>query len=212
MDDFCSIDGLLYSLERPPPSYAADRVVVVPVGKSGPPAPVAKTGQTTSYATGDDGALQKGVGMDTGRFVDNSNGTVTDKLTGLIWLKEGQCTQFYSGDPMGGNQRSWTTAMDSANKLASPYCGLSDGSVAGDWRLPNVNELGSLIDWGGYAPALPTDCPLASSTGLGDYYWSSTSMGYSADGAWRVGFYYGYGINGGGKSGNYYVRCVRGGQ
>ena len=49
--------------------------------------PVPKTGQTTSYGTREDGALQKGVAWPTPRFTDNNNGTVTDKLTGLIWMK-----------------------------------------------------------------------------------------------------------------------------
>jgi hypothetical protein len=55
----------------------------------------AKTGQTASYATGDDGNLQKGVTLPSPRFTcnpsedctpGNNNGTVTDNLTGLIWL------------------------------------------------------------------------------------------------------------------------------
>ncbi len=54
-------------------------------------APVPKTGQTTSYATGDDGILQKGVVWPIPRFKDNNNGTVTDNLTGLIWLKNANC-------------------------------------------------------------------------------------------------------------------------
>ena len=65
-------------------SQAADSVVVIPMGNHG--APVAKTGQTTSTMPGDDGALQKGVSVSS-RFKDNGNGTVTDGLTGLIWLK-----------------------------------------------------------------------------------------------------------------------------
>jgi len=55
------------------------------------PAPVPKTGQTTSYATGDDGDLEKGVAWPDPRFMDNGNGTVTDNLTGLIWLKNANC-------------------------------------------------------------------------------------------------------------------------
>ena len=46
-----------------------------------------KTGQKTSYATGDDGALRKGVSWASPRFTDNGDGTVTDNLTGLVWLK-----------------------------------------------------------------------------------------------------------------------------
>ena len=41
------------------------------------PAPVPKTGQTISYAAGDDGALQKGVTWPVPRFTDNGDGTVT---------------------------------------------------------------------------------------------------------------------------------------
>ncbi len=192
------------------PSSAADKVVVIPLGKSGPIAPTAKTGQTTSYATGDDGDLEKGVAMDSGRFVDNNNGTVTDKQTGLIWLKEGQCASFYSGDATGENRRPWAAAVDSANKLASGYCGLTDGSAVGDWRLPNVNELNSLIDRGRYNPALPAGCPLAESTVASDY-WSSTTYASYSNYALDVYFYNGLVIYGY-KSSSYYVRCVRGGQ
>ena len=55
-----------------------------------PPAPVPKTGQTTSFAKvakGDDGNLMSGVAWPNPRFTDNNDGTVTDNLTGLIWLK-----------------------------------------------------------------------------------------------------------------------------
>ena len=65
---------------------AEDGFYVIPTMK-GNYAPVPKTGQTTSYGTGDDGALQKGVAWPTPRFTDNSNGTVTDNLTRLIWMK-----------------------------------------------------------------------------------------------------------------------------
>ena len=57
------------------------------------PAPVSKTGQTVSYATGDDGDLERGVEKPPlkDRFTDNGDGTVTDNLTGLIWLKNADC-------------------------------------------------------------------------------------------------------------------------
>ena len=52
---------------------------------------VPKTGQTTSFDANnpkrDDGALQRGVPSPNPRFTDNSNGTIMDNLTGLIWLK-----------------------------------------------------------------------------------------------------------------------------
>jgi hypothetical protein len=56
-----------------------------------------QTGQTLCYdtlgviincsGTAQDGAMQKGVGLPTPRFTDNTNGTITDNLTGLIWLQ-----------------------------------------------------------------------------------------------------------------------------
>lgn len=187
------------------PSQAEDRVVVVPLGGQRG-APVAKTGQTTSYRTGDDGDLQKGVSV-SGRFKDNGNGTVTDGLTGLIWLKNGQCTQFFSGDTTGLNYRPWADAIDAANQLASGYCGLLDGSKAGDWRLPNRKELDSLLDLGRAYPALPAGCPL---TNFGSF-WSSTTNVASTGRAWLVDLQSGDVFNDP-KSDTYYVRAVRGGQ
>ena len=48
---------------------------------------VGKTGQMTSYTEGDDGDLERGVTLANPRFTDYSDGTVTDNLTDLIWLK-----------------------------------------------------------------------------------------------------------------------------
>ena len=55
------------------------------------PAPVEKTGQTISYATGDDGDLEMGMTWPVPRFTDNEDGMVTDNLTGLMWLKDANC-------------------------------------------------------------------------------------------------------------------------
>ena len=137
-------------------------------------ASVEKTGQTTSYATGDDGDLQKGVAWPNPRFTDNGDGTVTDNLTGLIWLMDADC----------GGTMTWNQALSYCNNLASGSCSLADGSVAGNWRLPNVKELRSLIDFGQSGPALPSDHPF-----LGiqpDPYWSSTTnVGYTIN-AWTM--------------------------
>ena len=104
----------------------------------------------TSYGTGDDGALQKGVAWPTPRFTDNGNGTVTDKLTGLIWTEKCQC--FRHENVGRGPERPPTVCK-------SGYSDLTDGSKAGDWRLPNVRELQSLVDYGRYDPALPEGHP-----------------------------------------------------
>ena len=65
---------------------AEDNFYVIPAMK-GNYAPVPKTGQTAPTTAGADGALRKGVAWPTPRFTDNKNGTVTDNLTGLIWIQ-----------------------------------------------------------------------------------------------------------------------------
>ncbi len=162
-------------------------------------APVPKSGQTTSYAPGDDGDLERGVLWPSPRFTDNGDGTVTDNLTGLIWLKNANC--------FGAN--IWADALAAANTLNSGECDLSDGSAEGDWRLPSVRELQSLIDYEQYGPALPSGHPFTNAQP--DYYWSSTTYIESSSGAWYVlllrgGVYYDV------KTLTYYVWPVRGGQ
>jgi hypothetical protein len=160
---------------------------------------VPKTGQTASYATGDDGDLEKGVAWPTPRFTDNGNGTVTDNLTGLIWLKNANCF----------GARNWTQALSDANTLNSGECGLGDGSSEGDWRLPNVRELQSLIDYGCYSPALPSGHPF---TGVqSSLYWSSTTRAYYTSFAWNVDLRVGY-VYRNLKTVTFYVWPVRGGQ
>jgi hypothetical protein len=100
------------------------------------PTRVEKTGQTTSYDTGDDGALERGVAWPVPRFTDNDDGTVTDNLTGLIWLKNANYL---------AATKTWADALIACNTLADDGTTLTDGSSAGDWRLPNIKELHSLI-------------------------------------------------------------------
>lgn len=191
---------------------AENKVVVVPLGHQGPPAPVPKSGQTVSLRDGDDGDNEVGVTWPNPRFEDHMNGTVTDKLTGLIWQKSGNCRAFFPLDFLSTeNLRSWTRAIISCNALSSGFCGLSDGSKAGDWRLPNLKELDSLIDLGRRNPyALSADCPLADST-LYDPYWSSTNDLGANTLARYVWFETGC-DNWGEKTSVHAVRCVRGGQ
>ncbi|KJU82959.1 protein containing DUF1566 [Candidatus Magnetobacterium bavaricum] len=99
-----------------------------------------QTGQTTSYAVGDDGYYKAGVAWPNPRFSDNGDQTVTDNLTGLVWAKDagtptlGSCT---------GGVMTWQAALNYVACLnTASYLGHSD------WRLPDVNELGSLVNAG----------------------------------------------------------------
>jgi hypothetical protein len=161
-------------------------------------APVEKSGQTSSYATGDDGDKEEGIAWPDSRFSDNGDGTVTDNLTGLIWLQ--------NADRNGGTM-NWADALVYCNSLADDGSALTDGSVAGDWRLPNVKELQSLIDFGNYNPALPTGHPFSNVQS--SYYWSSTTNANNTDNAWNVNMNNGN-VNNNNKTNNNYVWPVRG--
>jgi hypothetical protein len=172
-------------------------------------APVEKTGQTASDATGDDGDLEKGVAWPSPRFTDNGNGTVTDNLTGLIWLKDANCF----------GARTWSDALNDCNSLANGSCGLSDGSVAGDWRLPNVRELQSLIHYGFHDPAVPNTAGTGKWTSGDPFtnvqswlYWSSSKCtGLSGDYVWHVDTHIGCTYELIKTNPNTYVWPVRGG-
>ncbi len=90
--------------------------------------------------------------------VNNNNGAVWDRNTGLLWQQEDD-----------GICRDWKEALT--------YC--ENLSLAGqtNWRLPNIKELQSIVDYTREAPAIDTDffTPLSH---LGEaWYWSGTTHG-----------------------------------
>jgi len=169
----------------------------------------AQTGQTICYdaagtviscsGTGQDGALQKGVPSPSPRFTDNGNGTVTDNLSGLIWLKDANCF----------GTRTWADALAAANTLNSGECSLSDSSAEGAWRLPNIKELQSLVDFSRVNPVLPSGYPFSGVQS--DNYWSSTSYADNTSNAWNLNLNNGN-VNNDDKTNTNYVWPVRGGQ
>jgi len=148
--------------------------------------------------TGEDGEKQAGAALPAARFNDNNNGTVTDKLTGLIWSKHANApSRAMLGDPSNGcpdaeTSMTWLQALDFVACLnATSHAG------ATDWRLPNLNELESIVnpgvaDTSAYLNANGFGLPgMSSSQVQPGRYWSSTSdasgiASQSADAAWDV--------------------------
>lgn len=130
------------------------------------------------------------------RFVDNQDGTVTDTLTCLQWQ---QATADTTGDGLA-DKMTWESALAYADGLF--FAG------HGDWRLPDMNELTTIVDYSRFDPSI--DTTYFPDT-VSFYYWSSTTAAYAPRNAWSVLFNLGYGL-GGQKIYSYYVRAVRGGR
>jgi hypothetical protein len=134
------------------------------------------------------------------RYLLNKDGTVTDKQTGLIWMRcpLGQTWDF---DGCMGLPKTyqWKTAIEMAKTTV--FAGQND------WRLPEQDELQSLLDPHCYKPFInltafpnPTD----------NWFWSSSSNPSNIGSAWLINFFYTEGSFGN-KTDLYAVRLVRGG-
>jgi hypothetical protein len=134
------------------------------------------TGQTLCYddrgavvlcaGTGQDGEFRTGLAWPAPRFYVQGE-TALDRLTGLAWRRAASLA------PEEGV--TWHEALAAVTRLNA-------GNGAG-WRLPNINELESLVDCTAASPALPQHHPFAR---VRDVYWSSTTSLYEPDWAWAL--------------------------
>ena len=126
------------------------------------------------------------------RYVDCGNGTVTDSVTGLIWLRDAAC--FGAID--------WASGSTLVTGLADGQCGLADASRPGQWRLPTIDEwqatitqavtMGCSLEGTNIPPAL-TNAAGTACIGIGPSpfygletggYWSMTANGQHPNNAW----------------------------
>ena len=130
-------------------------------------------------------------GQTTQSLHDNGNGTVTDTSTGLMWQQ---------GEP---GSMTLVNALNYCETLIYPP---SSGYT--DWRLPNIKELVSLVD---YAHAIPAFNSTLFPNVIENYYWSSTPAisGGKAVGQWVLAPWDGELANGASSTSTYNVRCVR---
>lgn len=109
--------------------------------------------------SGQDGDIRSGTPWPTPRFIPAGGGGggegVLDRLTGLVWAKRADA----AGGPV-----DWEKGLAAAAAYGH-----------GGWRLPDINELESLVDAGQAFPALPAGHPF---TAVGEAYWSSTTSAF----------------------------------
>jgi hypothetical protein len=108
------------------------------------------------------------------RFLDNHNGTVTDKLTGLRWARCSLGQKVDNGRCRGeAHQLPWAIVSLVIEK---------------GWRLPDIAELNSLVELRCIRPAIntmlfPDTIPAA--------YWSATRFINTDGNYWQVNFLHG---------------------
>lgn len=159
---------------------------------------IPQTGQTSTLPFTapqySDGALRKGASWPTIRFtLDTSGKCITDNLTGLMWVKNLNTVN-------GGAPLTWSTALSVADN--GNWCGYDD------WRMPNINELSSLVNYSYASPANwlmygsgNSGSPVCSGVCFANVqagkYWSSSTATYDSQWAWYVNM-------GAGGGGNYF--------
>ncbi len=135
-------------------------------------------------------------------YQDNPDGTITDLNTGLMWEKKvaGSGCLHCVGDTYTWAYATTTWINDVNN---AGFAGFND------WRLANVMELHSIVDYGRVNPSIdPAFGPTTASN-----YWSSTAAVINPAAAWSVAFNFGGGgVSGTLQSGTRGVRAVRGGR
>ena len=123
-------------------------------GATGPQGPKGDTGATGPQGPqGATGGTVKADGPcfdNTHRFVDCGNGTVHDTVTGLIWMKNANCQTIF------GPTYTYAVANTLVRAFSDGQCGLTDGSVEGDWRLPTRAEWEAILD--DYLPHSTENC------------------------------------------------------
>ena len=135
------------------------------------------TGQTLCYdakgqvipcaGSGQDGEIRSGVPWPEPRF-EEAGSVVVDRLTNSCWLT--------SADLIG-KPSTWEEALKAVTDLNRQR-----GETL-SWRLPNINELESLVDCSTHSPALPQGHPFSE---VKEGYWSSTTSMFEPDCAWAL--------------------------
>lgn len=153
-----------------------------------------KTQQTIVYQAGDDGTYQAGLAFDYTPQTIGGDDVVIDNVTGLMWAADANAAGCNNGATL-----TWPNAIIYAEALN--FAGFDD------WRLPNIKELCSLINYSLFFPCID-EPPFANFPN--GAFWSSTTRRASTTNAWRLNFSNGA-VSWLLKAGTHDIVCVRGG-
>jgi hypothetical protein len=138
-----------------------------------------KSGQTTSYRTGDDGDLEAGRATNfttlatanpfgnTNRFTDELGGSTYTNNIVIDWST-------YDGSTVLGLSRVAIATGNTWNQAVDNSLAFSVGTFTSGWRLPNIREIFNLANYVNNADNLLNYSPVNLSS-LGKVYWSSTT-------------------------------------
>jgi len=132
-------------------------------------------------------------------FIDNGDGTVTHKRTNLTWKRCAEGQSWFSGTCRGVAN---TYSQDEALALRSNFAGKND------WRLPDIQELTSIVEYGEWNPAINSLLFLDTPEG---FFWSSTASAYNPGTAWDLDSIFGW-MSSSSTDDQDHVRLVRGTQ
>ena len=119
-------------------------------------------------------------------YTINGDGSVMDQNTKLFWQQKDDA-----------KKRNWQEAKN--------YCSNLNLAGKNDWRLPEIQDLQTIVDLSKTRPALDSAVFLQAKS---QFYWSSTSNANNSSDAWYIGFQKGF-VHSREKSNSYFVRCVR---
>ena len=133
------------------------------------------------------------------RFIDNGDGTVTDKQTNLIWMR---CAlgQTRDGSTCTGSAATYTWQQALLVAADTTFAGSSA------WQLPDIKQLTSIVEESCYGPAINLNIfPTTTS----ENFWTASPYANYNDFAWGVSFNHGNDDYGSSKDDSHYVRLVR---
>ncbi len=206
------------------------------------------TGQTTCYdilgavipctGTGQDGDIQAGATL---RYRDNGNGTIRDRNTGLTWEKKSDDGTIHDRSNIYAWDEVYTMHIATLNTICAndetvTGAAKADCVAAGvggrcgfagkrDWRVPNIKELQSIVNYEvsgpSVSPAFNINCVAGATVLTGScttpgrnfpiFYWSSTTKPGDPEFTWGVLFDSGGVVAANKRFNIHVVRAVRGG-